>query len=162
MKLRDAPVPEVRRVSLASVVLRLKAMGVRKVHEFAFLEPPSNAAIARALERLVDLTALDAKCVATLAYRITLSHIATATHSHGGSTWVVVACTATHSTGELTKIGKEMAAFPLSPVFAYMLLRARDFGCTHEIVTLVALLSADNLFYTPREHREQAARARRK
>ena len=60
-KLRDAPVPEVRRVSLASVVLRLKAMGVQKVHEFAFLEPPSTAAIARALERLVHLTALDVK-----------------------------------------------------------------------------------------------------
>lgn len=60
LKLRDAPIPEVRRVSLASVVLRLKAMGVRRVHEFAFLEPPSNAAIARALERLVNLTALDA------------------------------------------------------------------------------------------------------
>ena len=66
------------------------------------------------------------------------------------------------STGELTPLGREMAAFPLAPVFAYMVLRSRDFCCSREIITLVALLSADNLFYTPREDREKAARARRK
>ena len=74
----------------------------------------------------------------------------------------VCVCVCVSSTGALTKLGERMAAFPLAPVFAYTVLRAKEFGCTLEIVTLVALLSADNVFYTPREDRVKAGRARRK
>lgn len=62
-QLRDAAVPEVQRVSLATVALRLLAMGVQRVQDFPFLQPPKRAAVARALEQLVVFRALDRRCV---------------------------------------------------------------------------------------------------
>ena len=49
---------EVHRVSLAGVVLSLKALGVDDVLRFDFVTPPSRAALAAALEQLLALGAL--------------------------------------------------------------------------------------------------------
>jgi HrpA-like RNA helicase len=45
-------------IGLAGVVLQLKALGVRELSEFEFLERPSVAALKRAVELLLRLGAL--------------------------------------------------------------------------------------------------------
>eukprot|EP00850_Spirogloea_muscicola_P014566 SM000105S13911 [mRNA] locus=s105:306688:310827:- [translate_table: standard] len=56
--LANEAVPEVARCNLAGIVLQLKALGVRDVLDFDFLDPPPRAAIAKALEQLYVLGAL--------------------------------------------------------------------------------------------------------
>jgi HrpA-like RNA helicase len=49
----------------------------------------------------------------------------------------------------LTLYGKKMAKLPLDPVFANLLLQSPKYGCTAEMLTGVAMLSAENIFYRP-------------
>ena len=53
--------------------------------------------------------------------------------------------------GLLTKLGRLMAEFPLEPLLSKMLLTSVDLGCTDEIITIVGMLSVQNIFYRPRE-----------
>ena len=53
-----AGLPEIQRVSLATLVLQLKQLGVIDVLDFDFLDRPPVAALARALELLIALGAL--------------------------------------------------------------------------------------------------------
>jgi ATP-dependent RNA helicase DHX8/PRP22 len=53
--------------------------------------------------------------------------------------------------GLLTKLGRMMAEFPLAPHLAKMLLTSVDLGCTDEVITIVAMLSVQNIFYRPRD-----------
>jgi ATP-dependent RNA helicase DHX8/PRP22 len=53
--------------------------------------------------------------------------------------------------GLLTKLGRKMAEFPLEPPLSKMLLTSIDFGCSHEIITIISMLSIPNIFYRPKE-----------
>ena len=44
-----------------------------------------------------------------------------------------------------------MAEFPLEPPMSKMLIAAVDLGCSDEILTIVACLSAQNIWFRPRE-----------
>jgi len=48
-----------------------------------------------------------------------------------------------------TEHGKQMAKFPLDPIFAHLLLQSQKYECTKEILTVVAMLSSENVFYRP-------------
>jgi HrpA-like RNA helicase len=50
---------------------------------------------------------------------------------------------------ELTGHGKRMAKLPVDPVYAHLLLQGPKYGCTHEMLTAVAMLSAENVLYRP-------------
>jgi len=63
---------------------------------------------------------------------------------------------------ELTQVGQQMAAFPLDPRFTKLILASKEFGCTEEAVSLVALLSADSILINSTNQREQAHNARSK
>eukprot|EP00892_Ulva_mutabilis_P000226 jgi/Ulvmu1/10203/UM060_0003.1 len=58
-KLPDAPVPEIQRSNLSSVVLQLKALGVEDVLTFDFMDPPPRSALKTALSSLYALQAMD-------------------------------------------------------------------------------------------------------
>jgi len=58
--------------------------------------------------------------------------------------------------GLLTKTGRKMAEFPLDPVLAKTLIASVDLGCGEEVVTVVAMLSVENVFYRPKEKQAQA------
>lgn len=47
-----------------------------------------------------------------------------------------------------------MAKFPLEPRFSKALLLARNFHCGEDLVTIMALLSVDSIFYTPPNRRD--------
>jgi len=48
---------------------------------------------------------------------------------------------------ELTTYGKQMSQLPLDPIYAHLLLQSAKFECVSEILTVVAMLSAENIFY---------------
>ncbi len=52
--------PEIRRTSLANVILQMRALGLGAVEDFPFLERPDAAAIKDGYETLFELGALDA------------------------------------------------------------------------------------------------------
>ena len=57
--------------------------------------------------------------------------------------------------GLLTRLGRKMAEFPLDPPLSKSLIASVDLGCSEEMLTIIAMLSAQNIFYRPRE--KQAA-----
>mmetsp|Transcript_41532 Transcript_41532/g.99520 ORF Transcript_41532/g.99520 Transcript_41532/m.99520 type:complete len:1021 (+) Transcript_41532:86-3148(+) len=50
---------------------------------------------------------------------------------------------------ELTGHGKRMATLPVDPIYAHLLLQGPKYGCTAEMLTAVAMLSAENVLYRP-------------
>ncbi len=50
---------------------------------------------------------------------------------------------------KLTSYGKEMSKLPLDPVFAHLLLQSTKYECVDEILTVVSMLSAENIFFRP-------------
>jgi HrpA-like RNA helicase len=44
-----------------------------------------------------------------------------------------------------------MAEFPLEPPLSKMLLTAVDLGCAEEIITIIAMLQVQNVFYRPKD-----------
>lgn len=51
--------PEIRRSSLAGVILRMKALGLPEIDEFPFLDPPSPKAVSEGYRTLREVGALD-------------------------------------------------------------------------------------------------------
>lgn len=58
---------------------------------------------------------------------------------------------ALNQVGELTKVGRQMAEFPLDPMLCKMIVASDKFKCSNEIITIAALLSVGNsVFYRQR------------
>eukprot|EP00798_Chlamydomonas_sp_ICE-L_P016225 gene16226-22390_t len=65
--------------------------------------------------------------------------------------------------GDLTdEIGKSMARLPVEPMYGRVLLAAGKSGCSVEAMQVVAMVSADNIFFAPRNKREESNAARMK
>jgi HrpA-like RNA helicase len=58
--------------------------------------------------------------------------------------------------GLLTRLGRRMAEFPLEPNLAKMLIMAVNIQCSDEILTIVSMLSVQNVFYRPKEKQQLA------
>lgn len=68
---------------------------------------------------------------------------------------------ALNKSGELTKLGRRMAEFPLDPKLSKMIVASEKYNCSVEIITIAAMLSAGNsIFYCPKEKRILAEHAR--
>ncbi|KAL7666135.1 RNA helicase [[Candida] zeylanoides] len=62
--------------------------------------------------------------------------------------------------GDLTALGRTASQFPLDPMLAVMLIGSAAFGCSEEILTIVALLSVPNVFVRPAAARKRADEAK--
>ncbi|KAI5070716.1 hypothetical protein GOP47_0015059 [Adiantum capillus-veneris] len=63
--------------------------------------------------------------------------------------------------GQLTKLGRRMAEFPLDPMLSKMIVASDKFKCSEEIVTIAAMLSVGNsIFYRPKDKQVHADNAR--
>ena len=52
--------------------------------------------------------------------------------------------------GLLTRLGRRMAEFPLTPLLAKMLIQSVHLACSDEILTIVSMLTEPNVFYRPK------------
>lgn len=53
--------------------------------------------------------------------------------------------------GLLTRLGRRMAEFPLEPQLSKMLIQSVHLGCSDEVLTIVSMLSVQNVFYRPKD-----------
>ncbi|CAI5759823.1 unnamed protein product [Candida verbasci] len=58
--------------------------------------------------------------------------------------------------GNLTLLGKKMANFPMEPALAKTLIKSVEFDCTEEILTIVAMLSVQSIFYRPKDKQQES------
>lgn len=58
--------------------------------------------------------------------------------------------------GLLTRLGRKMADFPMEPQMAKTLIASVDLGCSDEVLSIVAMLSVQNVFYRPKDKQAQA------
>lgn len=58
--------------------------------------------------------------------------------------------------GFISPLGRQMAQFPLDPSLSKVLIQSAKEGCSDEVLTIVALLAGENVFYRPRDKQEQA------
>lgn len=63
--------------------------------------------------------------------------------------------------GELTKLGRRMAEFPVDPQLSKAILASETYRCTEEVVSIVSMLSESSaLFFRPKDKKMHADRAR--
>jgi len=63
--------------------------------------------------------------------------------------------------GQLTKLGRRMAEFPLDPMLSKMMLASEKYKCSEEILTICSMLSVNNsIFYRPKDKAIHADSAR--
>ncbi|RKP24572.1 P-loop containing nucleoside triphosphate hydrolase protein [Syncephalis pseudoplumigaleata] len=69
---------------------------------------------------------------------------------------------ALNSQGELTKLGRRMAEFPMDPMLAKMIVASEQYRCSEEIASICGMLSVQNsIFYRPKDKKLFADQARR-
>jgi ATP-dependent helicase HrpA len=83
--------PEIRRAALAGVILRMLSLGLGRIEDFPFLEPPDPRAVADGWQTLQELGAIDAerklttigRTVARLPVDVKLARMLVAAQQHG-------------------------------------------------------------------------------
>ncbi|KAJ3341712.1 hypothetical protein HDU93_004346 [Gonapodya sp. JEL0774] len=64
--------------------------------------------------------------------------------------------------GNLTQTGQIMSEFPLDPQIAKVLIDSPRYSCSHEALSVVAMLSVPQVFVRPNEQRQRADEAKAK
>ncbi|KAL9170487.1 hypothetical protein ABFS82_04G147700 [Erythranthe guttata] len=74
---------------------------------------------------------------------------------------LLYALSALNKHGELTKLGRRMAEFPLDPMLSKMIVASDKYQCSDEIISVAAMLSIGNsIFYRPKDKQVHADNAR--
>ncbi|MFT3756259.1 MAG: ATP-dependent RNA helicase HrpA [Pseudoxanthomonas sp.] len=90
--------PEIRRSSLAGVILRMLQLGLGKIEDFPFLEPPDERVIADGWQQLSELGAIDkerkltqtGRQMARLPVDVKLARMMVAAHGNGALREMIV------------------------------------------------------------------------
>lgn len=125
--------PEIKRTALAGVILTMADLRLGPIERFPFLEPPTGAAIREGYRELLELGALRKRVERARP---------SASASEAG--WA------------LTGMGRALAAFPLEPRFARILLAAESEQSLRDALTVVAALACDEPLLRPMEKAAQA------
>lgn len=64
--------------------------------------------------------------------------------------------------GNITQLGLKMSQFPMDPCLGKILIKSVDYGCSKEMLTVVAMLCVPTVFYRPPERQQEADSAREK
>ncbi|XP_024969226.1 pre-mRNA-splicing factor ATP-dependent RNA helicase DEAH1-like isoform X6 [Cynara cardunculus var. scolymus] len=74
---------------------------------------------------------------------------------------LLFALSALNKHGELTKVGRKMAEFPLDPMLSKMIVASDKYKCSDEIISIAAMLSiGSSIFYRPKDKQVHADNAR--
>lgn len=109
-KMLEQTPPEIIRSEFSQLYLTLKALKIKDVAGFPFLDKPPQQSLIKAAFYLKKIQAIT-------------------------------------RTLDLTPLGHKLARLPLRPQFGNILVNAQEFGCIAEILTIVAMLSLDAVFY---------------
>ncbi|KFH10216.1 putative pre-mRNA-splicing factor ATP-dependent RNA helicase, partial [Toxoplasma gondii VAND] len=75
---------------------------------------------------------------------------------------LLYALAALNDKGQLTKLGRRMAEFPLEPMYSKMILQGEKYKCVDECITICAMLGVGNsIFYRPKDKAMHADNARK-
>lgn len=59
--------------------------------------------------------------------------------------------------GELTRLGRRMAEFPVDPMLSKAIINSENFKCTHEVLIIISMLQeSGSLLYRPKDKRVHA------
>nr|KYP55787.1 Putative pre-mRNA-splicing factor ATP-dependent RNA helicase DHX16 [Cajanus cajan] len=73
---------------------------------------------------------------------------------------LLFALSALNKLGELTKVGRRMAEFPLDPMLSKMIVASEKYKCSDDIISIAAMLSVGNsIFYRPKDKQVHADNA---
>ena len=126
--------PEILRTNLAAVILQMIAIGVVRepgdISRFPFVQPPASRAINDGVNLLRELGALTER---------------TLRKGRGGN-----------NSATLTAIGRAMAAFPVDPRLARMIIEGGRRGCAKEMLVLAAALTIQDPRERPADVRAEA------
>ncbi len=114
--------PEVLRTSLASVILRMAALGLGDPLDFPFLDPPENRLVNDGYRLLEELEAVDDQ-------------------------------------RRITRLGRQIAALPVDPRLARMLIAAERHACLAEMLVVAAFLEVQDPRERPADSRTRADEA---
>jgi len=148
--------PEIFRVSLATVILRMSALELGDIAEFPFIEPPTPRMIADGYQLLAELGAISeqdatpAKREETIALPPTGGGERSEGALEGGRA------------RQLTKLGHELAKLPLDPKIARLLLAGRQYHCLSEILIIASALSVQDPRERPLDRQEAADAAHKR
>jgi HrpA-like RNA helicase len=69
-----------------------------------------------------------------------------------------------NKTKDLTPIGKKLVEFPLEPIYGLLILKSceEDTGCTDAMLTIVSMLSSENIFVSPMKLKDVAGKAHKR
>lgn len=139
--------PEILRTNLAAVILQMTAIGVVKspadIEKFPFVQPPETRAINDGVNLLRELGAL-------------------ATPGRDGADAIPRDTRGARGRGgrrppsPLTAAGRAMAALPVDPRLARMIVEGSKRGVAKEIMVLAAALTIQDPRERPAEHRGEA------
>ena len=140
--------PEIFRVSLATVILRMSALELGDIEEFPFIEPPTPRMIADGYQLLGELGAISDKDTSP---------------SKGGETIALPPSGGKLEGGrQLTPLGHELARLPLDPKIARLLLAGRQYHCLTEILIIASALSVQDPRDRPLDRQEAADAAHKR
>jgi ATP-dependent helicase HrpA len=111
--------PEIRRTSLAGVILQMDMLNLPPIDQFPLIDPPQAALINEGYKTLRDIGAIDEE-------------------------------------RKLTKLGRDLAQFPVDPHLARMIVQANNEGALPEILILAAFLSIQDVRERPTEKGDAA------
>lgn len=64
--------------------------------------------------------------------------------------------------GDLTKLGRRMAEFPLDPMLSKMLIASEKYRCIDQIITICSMISVGNaVFFRPKDKKIHADNSRK-
>jgi len=64
--------------------------------------------------------------------------------------------------GLLTRLGRKMADLPMDPALSKVLIASIDFGCSDELLSIIAMVTLPNVFYRPKDKMDQADQKRKR
>jgi ATP-dependent helicase HrpA len=138
--------PELKRSSLAGVILRLLSLGMGPIEGFPLIDPPEERAIRDGYQQLLDLGAI---------------HVESPRHDDaeaGGGAPGRRRRARGREAGQLrlTEIGRRMARLPIDVKLARVLVEAERLGCLREASVIAAFLSIQDPRERPAEARALA------
>jgi len=60
----------------------------------------------------------------------------------------------------ITTLGRKIAQLPLEPTYSKVVLLSLEMGCLRDVLSIVSMLSVESVFYSPRDKRAEADKAR--